>query len=100
MRKTVEGMVKKLESDLEHVDSTIGDKLHMLDQDGDGKLTVQELLDIIEKRQALYNDSLSEDEVESVESQLKDQEEKRELEEEVINEETAIDKVKDERGKP
>merc|ERR1711988_336277 len=72
----------------------------MLDQDGDGKLTVQELLDIIEKRQALYNDSLSEDEVESVESQLKDQEEKRELEEEVINEETAIDKVKDERGKP
>merc|ERR1712146_877665 len=59
----------------------------MLDQDGDGKLTVQELLDIIDKRQALYNDSLSDAEVES---ELKVQEDKQELEqEEAVTEESS-----------
>lgn len=43
----VASMLDKLEVDMEKVESTIGDKLHMLDKDKDGVLTTAELSEVI-----------------------------------------------------
>jgi len=47
MRLKVASMLDKLEVDIEKVESTIGDKLHMLDKDKDGVLTTAELSEVI-----------------------------------------------------
>ncbi|TFJ85538.1 hypothetical protein NSK_003047 [Nannochloropsis salina CCMP1776] len=47
MRMKVASMLDKLEVDMEKVESTIGDKLHMLDKDKDGVLTTAELSEVI-----------------------------------------------------
>ena len=47
MRMKVASMLDKLEVDIEKVETTIGDKLHMLDKDKDGVLTTAELSEVI-----------------------------------------------------
>lgn len=47
LKKRVSGMVDKIESQLDTVEEKIGDKLHFLDKDGDGILTLEEMADAL-----------------------------------------------------
>ena len=43
----LDSMISRLEGQVDSVDSAIGDKLHLLDKDGDGVLSRQELEDVV-----------------------------------------------------
>ena len=43
LSKVLEGMLHKIEKDIDDLDDKVGDRLHVLDLDGDGQISVHEL---------------------------------------------------------
>jgi LETM1-like protein len=62
LKARVSRMVVKIESQLESVEEKIGDKLHFLDKDGDGILTLEEMADALQrvlKRSLSYDEAMA-----------------------------------------
>eukprot|EP00545_Synedropsis_sp_CCMP1620_P007015 CAMPEP_0119031072 /NCGR_PEP_ID=MMETSP1176-20130426/41352_1 /TAXON_ID=265551 /ORGANISM="Synedropsis recta cf, Strain CCMP1620" /LENGTH=746 /DNA_ID=CAMNT_0006987459 /DNA_START=752 /DNA_END=2990 /DNA_ORIENTATION=- len=49
LKQRVSGMVDKIETQLDSVEEKIGDKLHFLDKDNDGILTLEEMADALQR---------------------------------------------------
>jgi hypothetical protein len=62
LKARVSKMVVKIESQLESAEEKIGDKLHFLDKDGDGILTLEEMADALQrvlKRSLSYDEAMA-----------------------------------------
>jgi LETM1 and EF-hand domain-containing protein 1 len=62
LKARVSQMVDKIESQLESVEEKIGDKLHFLDKDGDGMLTLSEMADALQsvlKRKISHEEAMA-----------------------------------------
>jgi len=60
LARKVHGMIENLEKRIEDIDQQIGDKLNLLDRDGDGKISTSELREAIISH---FKDFKSEEEV-------------------------------------